>query len=88
MFAAGLDLNADLVRTQLWRMAKRGLLESDNGKYWRAKLENFEALLGGSDHPDAPAILSDFEGSPQAEALMKGGFMSVDPEDFDDDVPF
>ena len=85
---AGHDLNADLVRTQLWRMAKRGLIESENGKYWRAKDDDFSSLLRDDDHPDAPATLSDFEGSPQAIVAAKGGFMHVDPDDFDDDVPF
>lgn len=33
--AAGHDLNDDLVRTQLWRMAKRNELRKDDGRYWR-----------------------------------------------------
>src|SRR5206468_3807304 len=31
------DISADLVRTQLWRMAKRGLLKSKDGRYWRPR---------------------------------------------------
>ena len=33
--AAGHDLNDDLVRTQLWRMAKRNELRKGDGRYWR-----------------------------------------------------
>ena len=33
------DLSADYIRTALWRMAKRGILESNDGRYWRPRKE-------------------------------------------------
>ena len=61
--AAGHDLNADLVRTQLWRMERRNELRKIDGRYWRPATEadklddDFAELVGGKTKkaPDAEA---------------------------------
>lgn len=76
----GHDLSPDLVRTQLWRMAKRGLLESENGKYWKPQ---------GSE-PNQPRQEPDEDpwGEQRVDGIfgnaVRGGFA----DDLDDDVPF
>lgn len=76
----GNDLSPDLVRTQLWRMAKRGLLESEGGKYWKPY---------GSDPGQPQQVPVEDSWSEQqinnlSGAAGGGGFA----DDFDDDIPF
>lgn len=53
--AGGHDLGDDLVRTQLWRMAKRGELENSDGRYWRPVNENADSNeFDGQDTGDFP----------------------------------
>lgn len=75
--ADGHDLNADLVRTQLWRMAKRGILESEDGKYWKPVSDPFEEYAS--------------QAKPSSEGFGAGansGFGSGFADDLDEDVPF
>lgn len=98
------DLNADLVRTQLWRMSKRGTLESENGRYWkpeaeRPKAENVAAPDAETSEADNGTVgpLGGGSGFPPAspEGSIPSGSTSTEaigrmivPEDLDDDVPF
>ena len=53
--AGGHDLGDDLVRTQLWRMAKRGELENNEGRYWRPVTENADVDdIDSLDKGEAP----------------------------------
>lgn len=54
------DLNADQIRTQLWRMAKRGVLHSENGRYWREPPPTARApAFGGYRQQPEPVALDD-----------------------------
>jgi hypothetical protein len=92
------DLSGDYIRTTLWRLARRDILKSANGLYWRPLTsENVEA-------PDAHATeASDdlgpvtgrgrvFPAKPPEGSIPSGSTPSNVADDFDslldDDVPF
>lgn len=86
------DLNADYVRTVLWRMAQRNTLESRDGRYWRptkkeeapaeAEASQFRGPVGREvGYPPSTPEGSNPSGSTPSQAA------EVDAWD-DDDVPF
>jgi hypothetical protein len=101
VIADGHDLNADLIRTQLWRMAKRGTLATKDGRYWRPVSEAFPETELPSDEPTSEGSFSgpadgsqgrtshpDPEGSiPSGSTLVSVPFPQ-EGWDIDDDVPF
>ena len=87
LHTAGHELGADLVRTQLWRMAKRGDLKSEDGVYWRPIRSGPDAETendgDGNVEPDpAMETPTGWEGVGRTSPL--GGFR----DDLDDDIPF
>lgn len=44
------DLNPDQIRTQLWRMAKRGILQSEGGRYWRVPAGTLSYVVTKSEY--------------------------------------
>lgn len=100
LVAAGHDLNADLVRTQLWRMAKRETLASESGKYWRpVDSRKSEEKKAPSDFDSEGAFEvgpdDGSQGSP-SQLTPEGSIPSGSTfttsrrgwDDLDDDVPF
>lgn len=87
--AAGHELNADLVRTQLWRMAKRGALESENGKYWRPQIADpfseYAETVKQADERN-PFAIDDNLDEPFGSASNR--LPSAFDSDLDDDAPF
>jgi hypothetical protein len=81
--ADGHDLNADLVRTQLWRMAQRGLLESDNGKYWKPR-EKADPFAQYAEAVEVHRKRADDEWGAGEQARQTSGFT----DDLEEDVPF
>lgn len=80
--ADGHDLGDDLVRTQLWRMAKRKELRKEDGRYFRPDIteESIADLLGGDDEK-AP-------GAKAAEALEVGRVAELDGPQKTEQRPF
>lgn len=94
------DVSGDYVRTTLWRMAQRGILKSENGRYWRIE----SPAAGNVAAPDAQTPRADNE-STGPDTGRGTGFPSTPPEgsipsgstfvqgsgyadDLDDDIPF
>jgi chromosome segregation ATPase len=82
--AAGHDLGDDLVRTQLWRMAKRSELLKGNGAYWRPAISQSVKDEGGPDGANSNTEHDPFAeyGATAAKASTGWG------DDLEDDVPF
>lgn len=90
----GGDIGADNVRTQLWRMAKRGILQSEGGRYWRKKEEASNAETSEASNSKGPADGSqgrathlDPEGSIPSGSTPSQRTVRP-PWENDDDVPF
>jgi hypothetical protein len=81
--ADGHDFGDDLVRTQLWRMAKRNELEKYEGRYWRP------VILKDGDEDNAPNGSVKIEQEPSND-----DWSHSDPDKSwndilgDDDIPF
>jgi hypothetical protein len=93
MRADGHDLGDDLIRTQLWRMAKRNELQKSEGRYWRPVIRKDESESDGREwgRDDSPVMTKDQNdwGNWSAPPVDRG-FGSADgfADDLDDDIPF
>ena len=67
----GEGMSADLVRTNLWRLAKRGVIESQNSRYWRPESERPEKKTPGAATPGV------VEHGPEAE--LEGSLAAQHP---------
>lgn len=101
LHSKGIDnLSADYVRTTLWRLAQRGLLQSQNGLYWRpgapdaANVEAPDAKTSEASEVSGP-VTGRERGYPPStpEGSIPSGSTQSRPnpawdEDLDPDVPF
>jgi hypothetical protein len=102
--ASGTPMGGDLVRTQLWRLEKRGVLRKQDGRYWILDLAQ-----SGSEKAEAPeqsrasvGRVAELEGPEKTEQrpFRTGENVGSNPTpptpysrsafdtDLDDDVPF
>lgn len=87
------DLSGDYIRTALWRMGQRGVLEGNDGRYWRPKKEEApDASTSGASETTGP-VTGRERGYPPStpEGSIPSGSTHVQAayeSDLDDDVPF
>jgi hypothetical protein len=94
------DISADYVRTTLWRLAKRGVIESNNGLYWRVSAQEAfgKTEAPGAQTPEASEVSGLADGSqgrathldPEGSIPSSSTPPRFDPnwDDLDADVPF
>jgi hypothetical protein len=93
------DISGDYVRTTLWRLAQRDMLNNENGKYWRSEAPEPENVAASDARaPEADTIAGPLGGergyppsAPEGSIPSGSTFrpnVSNFADDMDDDIPF